>query len=290
MLTGLDRAARDGLRLPGRGRVAVLCNATTVSADWVPTIEQLRALPGVEVMRILSPQHGFSAEKQDNMCESAGGVDPRSGVPIVSLYADVRQPNEGALSGIDALLIDVQDIGTRVYTFLTTAVYCLRAAARRGLPTIVLDRPNPIGDRVEGPLLDPRWTSFVGACAVPLRHGLTAGEMCRFAALGGLLPAVAGSTAGAPPGGDPAGDGSPPASRRTADDSIPGGLEAVEVVALEGWRREQYYDATGLPWTMPSPNMPTLETAVVYPGMVALEGTILSEGRGTTRPFELWGA
>lgn len=257
MLSGLDRVARDGLPLPGRGRVAVLCNATTVSASWVPTVELLQSLPGVQVVRILSPQHGFVSDKQDNMCESDDCLHPRCGIPIVSLYGERREPGGAALADIDALIVDLQDVGTRVYTFLTTAVLSLRAAAARGLPTIVLDRPNPIGGAVEGPVLEKEFESFVGACAVPLRHGLTAGEFCRFAAATGAAAS---------------------------------GTEAVQVVPLEGWHRAQYHDQTGQPWTMPSPNMPALETAIVYPGMVALEGTVLSEGRGTTRPFELWGA
>jgi uncharacterized protein YbbC (DUF1343 family) len=254
---GIDRALRDGLPLPGRGRAGVLCNATTVTADWVPTAEALARAPGLRLERIFSPQHGFSAEKQDNMIESADGVHARLGVPIVSLYGARREPEPAALDGLDALIVDLPDVGTRVYTFLVTALLVLRAAAARGLPVIVLDRPNPIGAAIEGPVLDDRFRSFVGMVDVPLRHGLTAAEFCAYGA-----------------------------SRL----GLPLGDAGLRVVAMENWRRGLHYDDTGLPWTMPSPNMPRLETAVVYPGQVMLEGTNLSEGRGTTRPFEIFGA
>jgi len=256
-ILGIDRVVRDRIALPGRGRAGLLCNATTVTSDWVPTAEALRGVTGLRLERIFSPQHGFAAEKQDNMIESADGVHARLGVPIVSLYGARREPAPAALDGLDCLLIDLPDVGTRVYTFLVTALLVLRAAAARGLPAIVLDRPNPIGGAVEGPVLEDAFRSFVGLLDVPLRHGLTAGEFCCYgrARLG-----------------------------------LPGGDDFLRVVPLEGWERRPWYDETGLPWTMPSPNMPSLETAIVYPGQVILEGTGLSEGRGTTRPFEIFGA
>jgi uncharacterized protein YbbC (DUF1343 family) len=256
-ILGIDRVVRDSIALPGRGRAGLLCNATTVTSDWVPTAEALRGVTGLRLERIFSPQHGFAAEKQDNMIESADGVHPRLGIPIVSLYGARREPPPAALDGLDCLLIDLPDVGTRVYTFLVTALLVLRAAAARGLPAIVLDRPNPIGGAVEGPVLEDSFRSFVGMVDVPLRHGLTAGEFCRYGC--GRL-------------------------------GLPGGSEFLRVVPLEGWERRPFHDETGLPWTMPSPNMPSLETAIVYPGQVMLEGTGLSEGRGTTRPFEILGA
>lgn len=256
-LLGIDRAVRDGLPLPGRGRAGVLCNATTVTSDWVPTVEALARVPDLRLERIFSPQHGFAAEKQDNMIESADGVHPRLGVPIVSLYGARRAPAPAALDGLDALIIDLPDVGTRVYTFLVTAMLVLRACAARGLPVIVLDRPNPIGGAVEGPVLEDRFRSFVGIVDVPLRHGLTAGEFLTYGA---------------------------------ARLGLPVGDAGLRVIAMENWRRGFYYDATGLPWTMPSPNLPTLDAAIVYPGQVMLEGTNVSEGRGTTRPFEIFGA
>ncbi len=301
--TGLDRVARSGLRLPGRGRVAVLCNATTVSGAWVPTVDALLAVPGLAVDRILSPQHGFAAEKQDNMVESPDGVHPRLGIPIHSLYHDVRAPRPEIFAGLDAVLVDLQDVGTRVYTFATTALLTIEGAHRAGVPVIVLDRPNPIGGAVEGPVLEERFRSFVGHVDVPLRHGLTLGELCLYGAWragvldDGAVRALAGDR-GRASTRDLAGDrgrartrtlpgARGPASARGAEEID---LGPVRVVPLEGWRRSQYLDETGLPWTVPSPNLPALESAVVYPGQVALEGTNLSEGRGTTRPFEIFGA
>jgi uncharacterized protein YbbC (DUF1343 family) len=253
--TGLDVVARDGLRLPGRGRAGLLCNNAVCDASLRGAPEIVLGLSGVKLARVFSPQHGFAGEKQDNMVESGDGVHPGTGVPLVSLYGRVREPEPGMLEGLDALLIDLPDVGTRVYTFLATALLCLRACARAGLPVIVLDRPNPIGgDAVEGPVLRPEFASFVGLIPIPQRHGLSAGEYCRFGA-----QAL--------------------------------GLDLdLSVVPCDGWQRNMLFPATGLPWVMPSPNLPTFEAALVYPGMVMLEGTNLSEGRGTTRPFELWGA
>jgi uncharacterized protein YbbC (DUF1343 family) len=253
--TGLDAVARDGIRLPGRGRAGLLCNNAVCDSSFRGAPEVVRDLPGLTLARIFSPQHGFAGEKQDNMVESGNGIHAGTGVPLVSLYGRVREPEPAMLDGLDALLIDLPDVGTRVYTFLATALLCLRACAHAGLPVIVLDRPNPIGgDQVEGPVLRPEFASFVGLIPVPQRHGLTAGEYCRFGA-------------------------------RTL------GLDLdLTVVACDGWRRDMLFPETGLPWVMPSPNLPTFEGALLYPGMVMLEGTNLSEGRGTTRPFELWGA
>ena len=255
--TGLDQVARSGLPLPGRGRVAVLCNASTVSSRWTPTLDALIALPGVHIERIFSPQHGFGLEKQDNMIESPDGVHPRHGLPIISLYAERREPQPAHFDGIDALIVDVPDVGTRVYTFLATALLAIRAAARAGVPTVILDRPNPIAGAIEGPIAADAFLSFVGLIDVPLRHGLTAGELCMYGAV-------------------------------RLD--VAGGKDTLSVVKANGWTRDRYHDETGLPWTPPSPNMPSLDTACVYPGQVVLEGTNLSEGRGTTRPFELFGA
>ncbi len=271
--TGIDRVREEGLVAPGRGRVGLLCNATTVDANLVPTPQVIRSIKGINLARIFAPQHGFAAEKQDNMVESRDGVHPRLGVPIVSLYGERRDPMPESLEGLDALIVDIQDVGTRVYTFLVTALLAIRAAARAALPVIVLDRPNPIGGSVEGPILTEAYRSFVGIVDVPLRHGLTAGEFCVYGAWSlGLIDSkeargvVAAARAGKAPRG------------------------RLGVVSLLGWRRSRYFDETGLVWTMPSPNMPTLETALVYPGQVALEATNLSEGRGTTRPFEMFGA
>jgi uncharacterized protein YbbC (DUF1343 family) len=188
------------------------------------------------------------------MIETPHTTDPRREVPIFSLYSETREPTPEMLDLIDVLVIDIQDVGARIYTFIYTMANCLRGAARRGLPVIVCDRPNPIGGAIEGPMLRQGFESFVGQFPIPMRHGMTVGELARLFnehhAIGAQL----------------------------------------EIVSMEGWSRDMYGDETGLPWVMPSPNMPTLDTAIVYPGTVLFEGTLLSEGRGTTRPFELIGA
>ncbi len=253
--TGLDIVRREGLTVPGRGRIGLLCNNASVDRLYTGAPEILATTPGVQLVRIFSPQHGFAGEKQDNMVESGDGVHPATRVPLFSLYGRVREPEPEMLEGLDALVIDIPDVGTRVYTFLSTALLCMKVCAQVKVPVIVLDRPNPIGgEAVEGPVLRAGFSSFVGLIPVPLRHGLTAGEYCRLgrSLLGLDLP--------------------------------------IEVVEARGWKRDAYLDETALPWVMPSPNLPVLEGAIVYPGMVMLEGTNLSEGRGTTRPFELWGA
>ncbi len=189
------------------------------------------------------------------MIESPHGQDQCRRVPVYSLYSETREPTAAMLAGLDALVIDLQDVGTRIYTYIYTMANCLRAAARYGLPVIVCDRPNPIGGiAVEGPMLEPGYESFVGQFPIPMRHGMTIGELARF-----------------------------------FNEHF--GLGAkLEVVDMQGWTREQYADDTGLPWVLPSPNIPTLDSAIVYPGAVLFEGTNVSEGRGTTRPFELLGA
>jgi uncharacterized protein YbbC (DUF1343 family) len=192
---------------------------------------------------------------QDNMIETAHARDARRGVPVFSLYSDTREPAAGMLREVDVLVVDLQDVGTRVYTYIYTMANCMRAAARHGVRVVVCDRPNPVGGiDVEGERLDTRWASFVGQFPIPLRHGMTIGELARL-----------------------------------FNDEFGIGC-ALDVAPMEGWRREMYHDQTGLPWVIPSPNLPTLDSAVVYPGAVLFEGTVLSEGRGTTRPFELTGA
>ncbi len=236
-------------------RVGVVCNPASVNGAFGHVVDRLAAVEGVTLAAIFGPQHGFRADLQDNMIESPHARDPRRQVPIHSLYSETREPTAEMLRDVDVLLVDLQDVGTRVYTFAYTMANCLRAAARHGVPVIVCDRPNPIGgERVEGPVLDEAFASFVGQFPIPLRHGLTIAELARLF-------------------NDHFAIGAP-----------------LDVVQMEGWRREMRYDETGLPWVMPSPNLPTLDSALAYPGMVLLEGTNLSEGRGTTRPFELCGA
>jgi len=256
--TGAVRLGTDRLlsstRLRG-ARVGIVCNHASVGRGLAHIVDRLAAADGVTLAAIFGPQHGFRSDVQDNMIETPHRDDPGRRVPVYSLYSETREPTAEMLQGVDVLVVDLQDIGARIYTYIYTMANCLRACARHGVPVIVCDRPNPInGVDVEGAALMPSFESFVGQFAIPMRHGMTIGELARlFNGHFGL-----GAT--------------------------------LEVVEMEGWRREMFADETGLPWVLPSPNMPTLETAVVYPGTVLFEGTLLSEGRGTTRPFELVGA
>ncbi len=252
---GIDRLLTVDRRLIAGRRVGLVCNPASVDGRLTHTADRLHADPDVTLAALFGPQHGFRSDLQDNMIETPHGEDRRRQVPVFSLYSDTREPTADMLAGLDVLVIDLQDVGTRVYTYIYTMANCMRAAARRGLPVVVCDRPNPIGgDEVEGACLQPAWSSFVGQFPIPMRHGMTIGELARL-----------------------------------FNDAF--GIGAtLEVVALDGWRRSMYYDETGLPWVIPSPNLPTLDSAIVYPGAVLIEGTKLSEGRGTTRPFELIGA
>jgi uncharacterized protein YbbC (DUF1343 family) len=253
MLLGSERLVATK-RLNGL-RVGVLANPASVDHDFGHIVDRLGASADYKLAAIFGPQHGFKSDLQDNMIESPHAKDARRNMPIFSLYSETRLPTPEMLDLIDVLVIDIQDVGARIYTFIYTVANCLRAAARHGLPVIVCDRPNPIGGvAVEGPMLEPGFESFVGQFPIPMRHGMTAAELARlFNEHHGI------------------------------------GAE-LEVVLMKGWSREMCFDDTDVPWVMPSPNMPTLDTAIVYPGTVLFEGTMLSEGRGTTRPFELIGA
>jgi len=248
-LLGSDRAAIAG------GRVGLVCNPASVDVAFRHSADLLFDDADVRLTAIFGPQHGFRSDLQDNMIETPHARDSRRRVPVYSLYSETREPSAEMLREVDVLVVDLQDVGTRVYTYIYTMANCMRAASRHGVRVVVCDRPNPIGGvQVEGATLREPWTSFVGQFPIPLRHGMTIGELARLF-------------------NDAFGLGS-----------------ALDVVMLEGWRREMYFDGTGLPWVIPSPNIPTLESAVAYPGAVLFEGTQLSEGRGTTRPFELIGA
>jgi uncharacterized protein YbbC (DUF1343 family) len=201
------------------------------------------------------PQHGFLGQTQDNMVEWKSYEHPRLHIPVYSLYGDHREPTAEMLQGLDVLGVDLQDIGSRYYTFIWTLYLCIRACEKCGVAIVVLDRPNPInGIRTEGPVLDPKYKSFVGMYPLPVRHGRTIGEL----------------------------------AQQFRDDAFP--KCELTVLPMKHWERPMWFDQTGLPWVMPSPNMPTLDTATVYPGMCLFEGTNISEGRGTTRPFEIFGA
>jgi uncharacterized protein YbbC (DUF1343 family) len=241
-------------RLRG-ARIGVVCNHASIDRGFVHVLDRVATSPGVTLAAIFGPQHGFRSDVQDNMVETPHLDDPGRRVPIYSLYSETREPTAEMLRGLDAFVIDLQDIGARIYTYIYTMANCLRAAKRHGVQVIVCDRPNPIdGTDVEGALLAAGFESFVGQFPIPMRHGMTIGELARLF-------------------NEHFGIGAP-----------------LDVVKMEGWRRDMYADATDLPWVMPSPNMPTLDTAIVYPGTVLFEGILLSEGRGTTRPFELVGA
>ena len=252
---GIDALSVDLLTSLKGSRCGLLCNQASVNRDLTHSRFVLSTASEISLTCLFSPQHGFAAEKQDNMIESDHGVDGATGLPVFSLYGEQRRPTAAMFEHIDALFIDLNDVGTRVYTFIYTMAYCLEAAAEFGTKVIVLDRPNPIGGlAVEGNLLRPEFASFVGLYPLPMRHGMTIGELA-------LL----------------------------FNDEFGIGAD-LEVVRMEGWRRWMYFEDTGVPWVFPSPNMPTPDTAVVYPGQVLWEGTNVSEGRGTTLPFELVGA
>jgi uncharacterized protein YbbC (DUF1343 family) len=253
MILGSERLLASN-RLNGL-RVGVVANPASIDGAFRHLIDRIALRETVRLGAIFGPQHGFRSDLQDNMIETAHAEDRALRVPIYSLYSETREPTAEMLSGLDALVIDLQDIGARIYTFVYTMANCLRAAKRHGVTVIVCDRPNPIGGlEVEGPTLEHGFESFVGQFPIPMRHGMTIAELARL-----------------------------------FNEHFGIGAD-LEVVTMDEWSRNQYWDDTGLPWVMPSPNVPTDDTVVVYPGTVLFEGTMLSEGRGTTRPFELLGA
>jgi uncharacterized protein YbbC (DUF1343 family) len=245
-----DRAALK--RLAGR-RIALLAHPASVTADLSHSLDALAAA-GVQLSAAFGPQHGLRGDKQDNMVESPDFRDPAHGIPVFSLYGEVRRPSARMMESFDVLLVDLQDLGCRVYTFLTTLRYVLEAAAQHGKAVWVLDRPNPVGRPAEGLKLRPGWESFVGAGAMPMRHGLTLGEAGRWFV-----------------------------------NSLQLNVD-YEVIALQGWDPARGWPLGERAWVNPSPNAPNPWMARCYPGTVMLEGTTLSEGRGTTRPLELFGA
>jgi uncharacterized protein YbbC (DUF1343 family) len=248
LLDGPDR------KLIAGQRIGLVCNPASIDSRIVHASDRL-ASGDWTLAALFGPQHGFRSDLQENMIESPHAQDAKRRVPVHSLYSETREPTAEMLADIDVLVIDLQDVGTRIYTYIYTMANCLRAARRHGVRVVVCDRPNPInGEDIEGARLDPGYASFVGQFPIPMRHGLTIGEAAR------LFNDHFGLNA------------------------------AVDVVPMDGWRRSMYFDETGLPWVLPSPNIPTLDTAIVYPGGVLFEGTELSEGRGTTRPFEMIGA
>jgi uncharacterized protein YbbC (DUF1343 family) len=257
-LTGLDVLARDNFsRLRGKS-IGLLCNQASIAKDIRHVIELMlepHRRGDLKIQGVFGPEHGLWGHTQDNMIEWEGLPDARTGLIIHSLYGQHREPTEEMLQGIDQFVVDVFDVGSRYYTFIWSMALCMKACEPCGIPVMVLDRPNPInGVQVEGTLLEQAFDSFVGLYPLPTRHGMTAGEVATYL-------------------------------KQTQFPDV-----QLEVVRCEGWSREMYFEGTGQPWAMPSPNMPTVDTAVVYPGQCILEATKLSEGRGTTRPFEIFGA
>jgi uncharacterized protein YbbC (DUF1343 family) len=251
--TGLEVLVhRCAALLRGR-RVGLLAHQASVDSRLEHAATLLGGLRGARLVRLFAPEHGLWGAAQDHATVH-GTRDPATGLPVLSLYGPRREPTAAMLRGIDVLVIDLQDVGARYYTFVWTAALAMRACGRFGVPAIVLDRPNPLGGAVEGNLPDPAFASFVGLYPLPARHGMTIGELAAY------LDAEHGL-----------------------------GCD-LTVVPMRGWRRAMAWEDTGLPWVAPSPNMPTPDTARVYPGACLIEGTNLSEGRGTTRPFEWVGA
>jgi uncharacterized protein YbbC (DUF1343 family) len=255
--TGLERIAQgddEAIQLLRGKRLGLVAHPASVDSGLRHARHVMQAR-GLNVCALFGPEHGYGGEAQDMIAVHDAAP---SDLPVYSLYgaseADLS-PRAEQLSGLDAIVVDLQDVGARYYTFVWTAVLVMRAAAKRGIATVVLDRPNPLGgDVVEGAPQRPGYRSFVGLCDVAVRHGMTIGELCHMVAQKEQLS------------------------------------DALRVITLRGYQRHWDFSDTGLPWVLPSPNMPTLDTAFVYPGGCLLEGTNLSEGRGTTRPFEIWGA
>ena len=252
---GLSVLFGERLALVAGRSIGLITNQTGINRQFRTNLALFAEHPKVELAAIFSPEHGVAGSAQAGI-EIGSAIGKEGQIPIYSLYGETRQPTPEMLAGIDALVYDIQDVGSRFYTYISTLLRSMRAAAANGVDFIVLDRPNPIrGDRIEGNLLQPAFQSFVGEMAIPIRHGMTVGELARFC-------------------------------QRELNITS----SQLEVVPMHGWRRDMWYDQTALPWVPPSPNMPTVETATLYPGTCLIEGTNLSEGRGTTKPFEWIGA
>ena len=249
---GLERLLQEGSL---SGRAGLICNQASVNHGYLHAADLVHDYDGIDLRALFGPQHGIRGDVQDNMIESGHGVDRKTGLPVHSLYSETREPSDAMLADIDVLIFDMQDVGCRIYTFVYTLANCMRAARRLGKRVIVCDRPNPInGVAVMGNILEPEYASFVGQFPLPTRHGMTVGELAQM-----------------------------------FNDHFNIGCD-LQVIPMNGWKREFWHDDTDAPWVLPSPNMPTLDSATVFPGTVHFEGTQVSEGRGTTRPFELIGA
>ncbi len=254
IVLGLEKLLEGSASLRG-ARLGLVCNQASVDHNYQHAADLLHKHPELDLRALFGPQHGIRGDVQDNMIETEHGVDRKTGLPVYSLYSETREPTEAMLRDVDVLVFDMQDVGCRIYTFVYTLANCMRAAKKFGKKVVVCDRPNPIsGAAVSGNVLEPDYASFVGQFPIPTRHGMTVAELARM-----------------------------------FKDHFNIRCE-LEVLPMDGWGRECWHDETDAPWVMPSPNMPTLNSATVFPGTVHFEGTQLSEGRGTTRPFELIGA
>ena len=254
VVTGLERLLDEELdRISGK-HIGLIANPATVDTTLRHAVDLFHERTEICLEVLFGPEHGLRATAQD-LIEIGDTTDCRTGLPIRSLYGPVRMPSKDMLAGLDAIVYDIQDVGSRYYTYIWTMAYAMEACARYGLEFIILDRPNPIGgELIEGNLIDRSFTSFVGLYPIPNRHGMTSGEIACL-----------------------------------VNNEFDIGCR-LSIVSMKRWKRSQWFDETGLPWVMPSPNMPTLNTAMVYPGACLIEGTNVSEGRGTTRPFEIVGA
>lgn len=236
-------------------RVGLVCNQASILPDFSHVADVFEARDDFELTTLFGPQHGIRGDVQDNMIETEHSTDEKTGKPIYSLYSETREPTEAMLENVDVIVFDMQDVGCRIYTFVYTLANCMRAAKKFGKKVIVCDRPNPInGVQVEGNILEPEFESFVGQFPIPTRHGMTVAELAKL-----------------------------------FNEQFGIGCD-LEIVLMDGWSREMWFEQTNLPWVLPSPNIPTVDTAAVFPATVHFEGTELSEGRGTTKPFELVGA
>ncbi|MDW0110685.1 exo-beta-N-acetylmuramidase NamZ family protein [Sporosarcina aquimarina] len=251
---GVERLMKHEKHLLGGKRVGLITNPTGVDSELNSVVDLLNNDPDIHLEALYGPEHGVRGDAQAGQYVDYY-IDEVTGVPVYSLYGKTRKPTPEMLENVDVLVFDIQDVGTRFYTYIYTMALAMEAAEEKGIPFVVLDRPNPLGgEKIEGPVLDPEFASFVGQYAIPLRHGMTVGELAKLF---------------------------------NKEFNINADLKVVE---MKGWKRDSYFDETGLQFVMPSPNMPTLETALVYPGTALIEGTNVSEGRGTSKPFELLGA
>lgn len=252
---GIEVLVNDKIASLNGQRIGMVCNQASVFPDLRHAADVFSEHPEIDLTTLFGPQHGIRGDVQDNMIETDHTIDSRTGIPIYSLYSETREPTEKMLENVDTIVFDLQDVGCRIYTFVYTMANCMRAAKKFGKRVVVCDRPNPIGGlAVEGNITEHAFKSFVGQFEIPTRHGMTTGELALM-----------------------------------FNDHFGIGCE-LEVVKMDGWKREMWGDETGLPWVLPSPNIPTVDSCVVFPATVHIEGTEMSEGRGTTKPFEINGA